>query len=66
MLPARVVLGVALLAVGTAWLWWLRADRRRPPERRRWRQPDQRTLAWMSALTNVLLGLTLLLWSTQS
>ena len=63
---ARVVLGVALLAVGVAWPWWLLADRRQPPERRRWRQPDRRTLAWMSALTNVLLGLTLLLWNAQS
>ena len=65
MQAARVVLGVVALAVGLAWVWWLRADRRRPPERRRWRQPDQRTLAWMTALTNVLLGLALLAWSAQ-
>jgi hypothetical protein len=66
MRAAKVVLGVALLAVGVAWVWWLQADRRRPPERRRWREPDRRTLVWMNALTNLLAGLTLLLWSAQS
>jgi hypothetical protein len=66
MRAAKVVLGVVALTLGIAWVWWLRADRRRPAERRRWREPDQRTLAWMTAGTNLLLGLALLLWSAQS
>ena len=66
MQAAGVVLGVVMFALGVAWMCWMLADRRRPPERRRWREPDQRTVAWMSALTNVLVGLALLLWSIQS
>lgn len=65
MQTARTVLGLGLLVVGVGWAWWLVADRRRPLNRRRWRTPDQRTLMWMSAVSNTMLGLALLLWGLQ-